>query len=165
MVVPRSHSGDATESTPDAPPDGSPLSKTDPRSTFLEMRIPRILLPAAALEAAATDICTSKDYAKTFPDCDGGIATNQQGPENDREWLTRGTKPGEVYLTYRDFAGGFPIIERSTDGGQTFSPCGTIIDPAGPAAKNYTPAGGTLVSKPIVGPDGTVYVEFTTPDA
>jgi hypothetical protein len=117
------------------------------------------------LEAAAAAICTSTDFGKTFKDCDGGMAKNQQGPENDRQWLTRGTKPGEVYLTYHDFAGGFPIIERSTDGGQTFAPCGTIIDPAGPAAKTYTPAGGTLVSKPIVAPDGTVYVEFTTPDA
>src|SRR4051794_27310117 len=120
---------------------------------------------AADLEAAATDICTSKDFGKTFPDCQNGLVTNQQGPDNDREWLTRGTKPGEVYLTYHDFAGGFPIIERSTDGGQSFAPCGTIIDPAGPAAQNYTPSGGTLVSKPVIGKDGTLYVEFTTPDA
>jgi hypothetical protein len=69
----------------------------------------------ADLEAAATDICTSHDFGKTYLDCDNGLATNQQGPENDREWLTRG--PGGVlYLTYHDFAGGFPIIERSTDG-------------------------------------------------
>ena len=118
----------------------------------------------ADLEAIATDICTSKDFGHSFQDCDGGIATNQQGPDNDREWLTRGTKPGEVYLTYHDFVGGFPIIEKSTDGGRTFSPCGTIIDPSGPAAANYTPAGGTLVSKPVIGRDGTIYVEFTTPD-
>jgi len=118
----------------------------------------------ADLEAVATDICTSHDFGKTYLDCDNGLATNQQGPENDREWLTRG--PGGVlYLTYHDFAGGFPIIERSTDGGHTFAPCGTIIDPTGPAASNYTPAGGTLVSKPVIGSDGTVYVEFTTPDA
>src|SRR3954453_21605454 len=105
----------------------------------------------ADLEAAATDICTSHDFGKTYQDCDGGSAKNQQGPENDREWLTRGTKPGEVYLTYHDFTGGFPIIERSDDGGQTFTPCGTIIDPGGPAAQTYTPQGGTLVSKPLVG--------------
>jgi hypothetical protein len=118
----------------------------------------------ADLEAIATDICTSHDFGKTYEDCDQGLATNQQGPENDREWLTRG--PGGVlYLTYHDFAGGFPIIERSTDGGRSFAPCGTIIDPAGPAAQNYTPSGGTLVSKPVVGKDGTVYVEFTEPDA
>jgi hypothetical protein len=118
----------------------------------------------ADLEVIAADICTSHDFGKTFQDCDNGLATNQQGPENDREWLTRG--PGGVlYLTYHDFVGGFPIIERSTDGGKTFAPCGTIIDPAGPAASNYTPAGGTLVSKPVIGKDGTVYVEFTEPDA
>ena len=120
---------------------------------------------AADLEAAATDICTSKDFGKTFQDCDGGISKNQQGPENDREWITRGDKPGVVYLTYHDFAGGFPIIERSDDSGQSFQPCGTIIDPNGPAATNYTPSGGTLVSKPLVGKDGTVYVEFAEPDA
>jgi hypothetical protein len=119
----------------------------------------------ADLEAIATAICTSKDFGKTFSDCDNGLATNQEGPENDRQWLTRGTKPGEVYLTYHDFVGGFPIIERSTDGGQSFLPCGTIIDPAGPAAANYTPSGGTLVSKPVVARDGTVYVEFAEPDA
>lgn len=118
----------------------------------------------ADLEAAATDICTSHDFGKSYQDCENGLAKNQQGPENDRQWLTRG--PGGVlYLTYHDFAGGFPIIERSTDGGKTFAPCGTIIDPAGPAAQNYTPAGGTLVSKPVVGRDGTVYAEFTEPDA
>src|SRR3954449_2600851 len=118
----------------------------------------------ADLEAAAAAICISKDFARTFPNCDGGITNNQQGPENDRQWLTRGTKPGEVYLTYHDFTAGFPIIERSDDGGQTFHPCGTIVDPGGPAASTYTPQGGTLVSKPLVGKDGTVYVEFTTPE-
>lgn len=118
----------------------------------------------ADLEAAAAAICTSRDFGHSFPDCSGGLASDQQGPENDRQWLTRGTKPGEVYLTYHDFVAGFPIIERSTDSGKTFTPCGTIIDPAGPAAKTYTPAGGTLVSKPVIGRDGTVYVEFTTPD-
>jgi len=118
----------------------------------------------ADLEALAADICTSHDFGKTYQDCDNGLATNQQGPENDREWLTR-APGGVLYLTYHDFAGGFPIMERSTDGGQTFTPCGTIIDPSGPAAQNYTPSGGTLVSKPVVGKDGTVYVEFTEPDA
>jgi hypothetical protein len=118
----------------------------------------------ADLEALDAAICTSKDFAHTFPDCNGGITSNHQGPDNDREWLTRGTKPGEVYLTYHDFAGGLPIIEHSTDGGKTFAPCGSIIDPLGPAAKTYTPLGGTLVAKPMVAPDGTIFVEFATPD-
>jgi hypothetical protein len=117
---------------------------------------------AADLEAAAAAICISTDRGKSFPNCDTATTSDQQGPENDRQWLTRGTK-GELYLTYHDFTAGFPIIEKSTDGGQTFTPCGTIIDPAGPAASTYTPQGGTLVSKPVVGADGTIYVEFTTP--
>src|SRR4051794_3461424 len=118
---------------------------------------------AADLTAADTAICISSDFAKSFDNCSNGLTTNQQGPENDREWLSpAGGKT--VYLTYHDFTAGFPIIERSDDGGRTFSPCGTVIDPGGPAAKNYTPQGGTLVSKPVIGKDGSVYVEFTTPD-
>jgi hypothetical protein len=117
---------------------------------------------AADLEAADAAICISTDRGKSFPNCESGTSDNHQGPENDRQWLTRGTK-GELYLTYHDFTGGFPIIEKSTDGGQSFTPCGTIIDPSGPAAQTYTPQGGTLVSKPVVGADGTIYVEFTTP--
>lgn len=116
----------------------------------------------ADLEAAAAAICISTDRGKSFPDCATGTTSDQEGPENDRQWLTRGTK-GEMYLTYHDFTAGFPIIEKSTDGGQTFTPCGTIIDPSGPAAQTYTPQGGTLVSKPVVGADGSIYVEFTTP--
>src|SRR4051812_44652091 len=117
----------------------------------------------ADLEAAAAAICISTDRGKSSPDCESGETENQEGPENDRQWLTRGTK-GEVYLTYHDFAGGFPIIEKSTNGGKTFLPCGLIIDPTGPAAKTYSPLGGPLVAKPMVGPDGTIYVEFSTPD-
>jgi hypothetical protein len=117
---------------------------------------------AADLEAAAAAICISKDRGKTFPNCDTATTSDQEGPENDRQWLTRGTK-GELYLTYHDFTAGFPIIEKSTDGGQSFAPCGTIIDPAGPAAQTYTPQGGTLVSKPVVDAAGRIYVEFTTP--
>jgi hypothetical protein len=118
----------------------------------------------ADLEATAAAICTSHDFGASFPDCASGFARNQEGPENDRQWLTPGRQRNVMYLTYHDFAGGFPIILKSTDSGQTFQPCGSIIDPAGPAAHNYTPAGGTLVSKPIVARDGTIYVEFATPD-
>ncbi|MCW3064904.1 MAG: exo-alpha-sialidase, partial [Solirubrobacterales bacterium] len=119
---------------------------------------------AADLEAVDAAICTSKDFAHSFTDCNGGLTANHTGPDNDREWLTRGTKPGEVYLTYHDFAGGLPIIEHSTDSGKTWAPCGSIIDPLGPAAKTYTPVGGTLVAKPTIAPDGTIFVEFATPD-
>jgi hypothetical protein len=119
----------------------------------------------ADLQAVAAAICTSTDFAKSFPDCENGLVTKEAGPENDRQWLTRGTKPGEVYLTYHDFVAGLPLIFRSTDKGASFQPCGSIIEPGGPAAKTYTPTGGTLVSKPIVAPDGTIFVEFTTPSS
>ncbi len=122
-------------------------------------------LLVADLEAAAAAICTSTDFAATFPDCDGGLALNQQGPDNDREWLTRANKPGVVYLTYHDFVAGVPIIENSTDSGRSFTPCGLILDGKGPAAKTYSPLGGTLVSKPVVDAAENVYVEFTTPDS
>jgi hypothetical protein len=126
--------------------------------------LPNHRVLVADLEAVAAAICSSSDFGATFPDCNGGVVGNQQGPENDREWLTRGAKPNEVFLTYHDFVGGYPIIEKSTDGGKTFAPCGLILDPLGPAARNYTPLGGTLVSKPVVDKDGTIYVEFATPD-
>jgi hypothetical protein len=123
---------------------------------------PNHTLLVADLEAIAAAICTSNDFGATFADCAGGIAGNQAGPENDRPWLTVGNQPGLVYLTYHDFLAGFPIIERSTDGGRSFSNCGTIIDPNGPAAAAYNALGGTLVAKPVIGSDGTMYVEFGT---
>jgi hypothetical protein len=126
----------------------------------------------ADLEAAAAAICTSHDGGKTFTSGNAAsaadncsqVTTNQQGPENDRQWLNvgRGQK-GAVYLTYHDFAGGFPIMERSDDGGATFTPCGSILDPAGPAGRNYTPTGGTLVAKPAFDPSGRMFVEVTEP--
>jgi hypothetical protein len=115
----------------------------------------------ADLEAIATAICTSHDFGRTFTGCDSGVGSNEQGPDNDRQWLVRGTK-GEIYLTYHDFAQGFPIIEKSTDGGQTFTPCGSIIDPAGPAAANYLYSRSTRVTKPTIGADGSIYVAFVT---
>jgi hypothetical protein len=115
----------------------------------------------ADLEAVATAICTSHDFGRTFTNCDNGIGSNEQGPDNDRQWLVRGTK-GEIYLTYHDFLQGYPIIEKSTDGGQTFTPCGTILDPAGPAAASYIYSRSTRVTKPTVGADGSIYVAFVT---
>ncbi|MCU1450017.1 MAG: exo-alpha-sialidase, partial [Acidimicrobiales bacterium] len=124
----------------------------------------------ADLEAVATDLCLSKDGGKTFtspsligPTPCGPVTGNQSGPETDREWITRGTK-GELYLTYHDFAGGLPIIMRSTDNGKTFLPCGSVLDPGGAAGSNYSPVAGTLVPKPVVGKDGSVYVEVSQPD-
>lgn len=124
----------------------------------------------ADLEAVAADICKSTTHGKSFTsgnalaagDSCHTVTTNQQAPEDDRPWLTA-APDGSLYLTYHDFALGFPIVERSTDGGATFAPCGTILDPQGPAGQNYSPAQGTLVAKPAVGPHGSMYVEVTEP--
>jgi hypothetical protein len=119
---------------------------------------------AADLEAIDTALCISTDFGRSFPNCEMGVTTNHQGPEDDRQWLTRGPK-GEIYLTYHDFGRGLPIILESTDGATTFTPCGTIIDPAGPAAQQYAITQSTRVAKPLVDAAGDVFVQFTTPDA
>src|SRR5438132_6481272 len=53
----------------------------------------------ADLEAVATDICTSTDGGRSFasgPAPCHVVPLNQQGPEDDREWITRGPA-GELY--------------------------------------------------------------------
>src|SRR5437588_527630 len=124
----------------------------------------------ADLEAIATDLCTSTDGGKTFtaptlvgPTPCGPVSGSHQGPEADREWLTRGLK-GELYLTYHDFAGGLPLILRSDDKAKSFLPCGSVLDPGGVAGTNYSPVAGTLVPKPVVAKDGSIYIEITEPD-
>lgn len=114
------------------------------------------------LEAVATAICTSHDFGRTFPGCGDVTGGEQEGPDNDRQWLTHGPE-NELYLVYHDFVGGYPRIYVSTDGGMNYLPCGTIINPLGPAAAQYSPKGSTLVSKPVVKGDGTIYLEFSTP--
>jgi hypothetical protein len=124
----------------------------------------------ADLEAVAADICKSSDHGQSFTsgnalaagDACNAVTTNQQGPEDDRPWLNVGPD-SSVYLTYHDLAFGAPIVERSTDGGATFTPCGSILDPQGPAGQNYSPEQGTLVAKPAISPDGSMYVEVTEP--
>lgn len=126
----------------------------------------------ADLEAAGAAICTSGDHGKTFTSGNAAkaadnckdVTSNQQGPENDRQWLNVGRgQTDAVYLTYHDFAGGFPIMERSDDHGSTFSPCGTIIDPQSEAGRQYSPSNGTLVAKPALDPSGRMFVEVTMP--
>jgi hypothetical protein len=125
------------------------------------------------LEAAATTICRSTDFGKSFADASpinlgcATVSTNQSGPDNDRQWLNHYGK-GETqveYLTYHDFAGNVPLIYSSTDHGVTFVPCGNILG-AGPGQTNFLPAaGGDLVAKPVVDPkDGSIYVGVTEPD-
>jgi len=126
----------------------------------------------ADLEAAGAAICTSSDHGKTFTSGNAAkssdncqeVTTNQQGPENDRQWLNVDhAQSSTVYLTYHDFAGGFPIMERSDDHGATFTPCGTILNPQSKAGQQYSPSNGTLVAKPAIDPSGRMYVEVTEP--
>jgi hypothetical protein len=120
----------------------------------------------ADLEVAANAICRSHDFGKTFEDnCETGLASNQAGPESDREWLTASpTDANVLYLTYHDFAGQVPIIEKSTDGGSSWAPCGSIFDPAGPAFSTFS-TGGTDIGKPAIGADNTIYVPITEPSS
>jgi hypothetical protein len=122
------------------------------------------------LEGAANAICRSHDFGKTFTDgCeegDGG-ASDQTGPESDRPWMAKDPRnPKVVYFVYHDLAGGTLIAERSDDGGQTWGPCGNMLEPGSQAQLEFTPgAGGTGLSKPAVGPDGTLYVSFLEPSS
>lgn len=120
----------------------------------------------ADLEVAANAVCRSHDFGKTFGDnCETGLASDQAGPESDREWLTASPKDKNVlYLTYHDFAAEAPIIEKSTDGGSSFTPCGSVFDPAGPAFSTFT-TGGTDLGKPAIAADDTIYVPITEPSS
>ncbi|HVB27658.1 MAG TPA: hypothetical protein VNE21_07085, partial [Mycobacteriales bacterium] len=126
----------------------------------------------ADLEATAADICVSTDHGHTFTsgnaaksvDKCGTATTNQQGPEDDRQWLTASSaQDNAIYLTYHDFAAGYPIIERSTDHAATFAPCGQILNATSAAGQNYTATNGTLVAKPTIDRDGRMFVEVTEP--
>ena len=121
----------------------------------------------ADLEAAAAAICKSTDFGLSFSSGNGaggctGLVSDQTGPEDDRPWVTGGPQ-NQVYFTYHDFAFGLPLIERSGDGGKTFLPCGTILQPGSAAMANYNPLGGTLVSDPAIDKAGNLYVEVSEP--
>lgn len=81
----------------------------------------------------------------------------------DRQWIFTGPN-NEVYFAYHDLAAGMPIVLKSTDGGKTFLPCGAVFDPQGPAIRSYSPLNGTLVAKPVVGKDGTIYMTISQGD-
>ncbi|HET6966028.1 MAG TPA: sialidase family protein, partial [Acidimicrobiales bacterium] len=127
----------------------------------------------ADLEAAATAVCKSVDHGATWtsigpapdPGNCGGVVAGQAGPSNDREWLTPdGNK--RIYLTYHEFVSAQPVMFRDDNAGNdlfTDGPCGPLVtDPSIEANVPTDIPGGTLVSKPVVGPDGAVYVMFTT---
>src|SRR3954451_19240128 len=118
---------------------------------------------ALDLEVASSAVCRSSDFGKTFGDgCETGAAQDQAGAEEDRQWLAHDPKDANtVYFNYHDLALQAPIIEKSTDGGGSFAPCGNLVDPTNP----LFPAaiGNTIVGKTAVANDGNIYVPIGAP--
>ncbi|HEV2368330.1 MAG TPA: sialidase family protein, partial [Acidimicrobiales bacterium] len=127
----------------------------------------------ADLEAVAAAVCKSTDHGQTWssigplpdPGNCGGVVVGQAGPSDDRPWLTTDGNR-RLYLTYHEFVSAQPVIFRDDNAGNdlfTDGPCGPIVtDPTIEANIPQDVTGGTLVSKPVVGRDGTLYVMFTT---
>jgi hypothetical protein len=118
---------------------------------------------ALDLEVASSAVCRSTDYGKTFGDgCETGAAQDQAGAEEDRQWLAHDPNDANtVYFNYHDFALQAPIIEKSTDGGGSFTPCGNLVDPTNPIFPSAI--GNTIVGKTAVARDGSIYVPVGAP--
>src|SRR3954463_2927686 len=121
------------------------------------------------LEVAANAVCRSRDFGVTFTDgCaeDEGEATNQPGPESGRPWMAHDPRnPKVLYFVYHDLAGGTLLAERSDDGGDTWGPCGSVLEPGSDAQINFSPTGGTGLGKPAIAADGTIYVPLILPSS
>ena len=115
------------------------------------------------LEVASSAVCRSTDFGKTFADgCETGQAQDQAGAEEDRQWITHDPNDANTtYFNYHDLALQYPIIEKSTDGGQSYTPCGNLIDPSNPLFP--VAIGNTVVGKTAAAKDGTLYVPITAP--
>jgi hypothetical protein len=115
------------------------------------------------LEAASSAVCRSHDFGKTFEDgCANGAAQDQAGAEEDRQWLTHDPNDAKVlYFNYHDLALEYPILEKSTDGGGSFTPCANLVDPS----QSLFPASlaNTVVGKTAVAKDGNIYVPIAAP--
>src|SRR4051794_19522701 len=115
------------------------------------------------LEIASSAVCRSTDFGKTFGDgCESGAAQDQAGAEEDRQWITHDPSDANtVYFNYHDLALQAPIIEKSTDGGGSFAPCGNLLNPANPLFPSAI--GNTIVGKTSVAKDGNIYVPIGAP--
>jgi hypothetical protein len=128
----------------------------------------------ADLEAVASEVCKSTDRGSTWtgvgpiPDPFGCTQVNagQVGPSDDRPWLAADpTDAQRIYLVYHEFITAQPIAFRTDNGGgdDFANACGSLI--TNPAIEANVPTditGGTLVARPVVGKDGTLYVLFAT---
>ena len=128
----------------------------------------------ADLEAAATEVCKSTDRGTTWtgvgpvPDPSNCTTVNggQAGPSDDRPWLAVDpTDSQRLYLVYHEFVSAQPVAFATQNGGADdfANPCGSIVtDPTIEANIPTDITGGTLVARPVVGKDGTLYVLFAT---
>jgi hypothetical protein len=125
------------------------------------------------LEAAATEVCLSQDFGKTFtgvgplpdPSNCSTINAGQAGPSDDRPWLTYDAGGNHLYLTYHEFVSAQPIAFRSDNGGADdfTNACGPLVtDPTIEANIPQDVTGGTLVGRPVVDKQGNLYVLFAT---
>jgi hypothetical protein len=128
----------------------------------------------ADLEAFATEICKSTDRGHTWtgvgpipdPSSCTTINAGQAGPSDDRQWLTADpTDKQRIYLTYHEFVSAQPLAFRTDNGGDDdfANSCGSIVtDPSVEANVPTDTTGGTLVARPVVDKQGTLYVLFAT---
>jgi hypothetical protein len=122
-------------------------------------------------DLAASDLCISLNHGRSFePDCSTGAPSNQTSPAVDRPWITTvAGEPNLLYDTYDGlaFGGGAPEVQVSTDRGQTFTPCGQVLQPGSDAFQHFSPTGAAenseVIGKPAVDGQGTLYVPFTEP--
>src|SRR3954454_11431541 len=118
---------------------------------------------ALDLEVARSAVCPSTHFGKTCGDgCESGAAQNQAGAEEDRQWLAHDPNDANtVYFNYHDLALQAPIIEKSTDGGGSFAPCGNLVDPTNSLFPSAI--GNTIVGKTAVAKDRNIYVPIGAP--
>ena len=128
----------------------------------------------ADLEAVASEVCKSTDRGSSWsavgpvPDPFGCTQVNagQVGPSDDRPWLAADpTDASRIYLVYHEFITAEPIAFRTDNGGTDdfANACGPLV--TNPAIEANIPTditGGTLVARPALGSDGTLYVLFAT---
>ena len=122
-------------------------------------------------DLAASDLCISLNHGRSFePDCSSGAPSGQTDAAADRPWITTvAGKPNLLYDTYDGlaFGGGAPEVQVSANRGQTFTPCGQVLQPGSDAFDHFSPTGAAenseVIGKPAVGGEGTLYVPFTEP--
>jgi hypothetical protein len=115
------------------------------------------------LEIASSAVCRSTDFGKTFGDgCETGQAQDQAGAEEDRQWLAHDPNDASTsYFNYHDLTLEYPIMEKSTDGGSSYAPCGNLVDPSN--ALFPSSIGNTIVGKTAAAKDGMLYVPIGAP--